>query len=71
MNKDQVKGAVKDAAGKVQRKAGEAAGNPRQEARGAARQVEGKAQKAVGGVKEAVRDATAPRATRTTRSTTR
>lgn len=55
MNTDQVKGAIKDAAGKVQRKAGEAAGSTTQQAKGAARQVEGKLQKAVGDVKESQR----------------
>ena len=57
MNKDQVKGAVKDAAGKVQRKAGEAIGSPKHEARGAAKQVEGKVQKNYGDAKEALKDA--------------
>jgi uncharacterized protein YjbJ (UPF0337 family) len=55
MNRDQVKGAVKDAAGKVQRKAGEAVGSPKHEARGAAKQVEGKAQKTLGNAREAVK----------------
>lgn len=55
MNRDQVKGAVKDAAGKVQRKTGEAIGSPKQEARGAAKQVEGKAQKTVGNAREALK----------------
>jgi uncharacterized protein YjbJ (UPF0337 family) len=55
MNKDQVKGAMKDAAGKVQRKAGEAIGSPKHEARGAAKQVEGKAQKSVGNAREALK----------------
>lgn len=53
MNKDQVKGAVKDAAGKVQTKAGEAMGSNKQQAKGMAKQVEGKAQKAVGNAKDA------------------
>lgn len=53
MNKDQVKGAVKDAAGKVQTKVGEAMGSNKQQAKGVAKQVEGKAQKAVGNVKDA------------------
>lgn len=53
MNKDQVKGAVKDAAGKVQTKVGEATGSNKQQAKGMAKQVEGKAQKAVGNVKDA------------------
>jgi len=52
MNKDQVKGTVKDAAGKVQRKVGEATGSTSQQVKGAARQVEGKVQKAVGDVRE-------------------
>lgn len=53
MNRDQVKGAAKDAAGKVQRKAGEATGSVKQQAKGAARQVEGKVQKAAGDIREA------------------
>ncbi|MET0964582.1 MAG: CsbD family protein [Noviherbaspirillum sp.] len=53
MNKDQIKGAVKEAAGKVQTKAGEAMGSNKQQAKGMAKQAEGKAQKAVGNVKEA------------------
>ena len=57
MNKDQVKGAVKDAVGKVQQKTGEAIGSTEQEAKGLAKQVEGKTQKAVGDVKEAVKNA--------------
>lgn len=55
MNSDQVKGAVKDAAGKVQRKAGEVTGSTSQQVKGAAKQVEGKVQKAVGDSKEAQR----------------
>jgi uncharacterized protein YjbJ (UPF0337 family) len=56
MNRDQVKGSVKDVAGKVQRKVGEAIGSTDQQVKGAAKQVEGKAQKAVGNVKEAYKD---------------
>lgn len=52
MNKDQVKGAVKDAAGKVQRKVGEAMGSNKQQAKGMAKQAEGKMQKAAGDMKE-------------------
>jgi uncharacterized protein YjbJ (UPF0337 family) len=52
MNKDQVKGAVKDAAGKVQRKAGEAMGSNKQQAKGMAKQAEGKVQKATGDMKD-------------------
>ena len=58
MNKDQVKGAVKDAAGKVQRKTGEVIGSEEQQVKGLAKQVEGKAQKSYGDAKEAVKDST-------------
>ncbi len=57
MNKDQIKGALKDAAGKVQQKAGEVINSREQQAKGIAKQVEGKTQKAVGDVKEAAKDA--------------
>jgi uncharacterized protein YjbJ (UPF0337 family) len=57
MNKDQVKGAAKDTAGKAQEQFGKATGNAEQEAKGDARQVEGKVQKNVGDVKEKVKDA--------------
>lgn len=56
MNSDQAKGSLKDAAGKVQRKAGEAIGSKTQEAKGMAKQAEGKTQKAVGDVKQAATD---------------
>jgi uncharacterized protein YjbJ (UPF0337 family) len=58
MNKDQVKGSLKDAAGKVQEKAGEIVGSTEQQAKGIAKQVEGKTQKGYGDAKEAVKDAT-------------
>jgi uncharacterized protein YjbJ (UPF0337 family) len=54
MNRDQVKGAAKDVAGKVQRKVGELTGNENQQAKGAAKQVEGKVQKGVGNIEEAL-----------------
>lgn len=53
MNKDQAKGAVKDAAGKVQQKVGEVVGNKEQQFKGLKKQVEGQAQKAVGDIKDA------------------
>ncbi len=55
MNSNQVKGAAKDAAGKVQRKAGEAMGSTKQQVKGAANQVEGKAQRAVGDAQDSAR----------------
>ena len=56
MNKDQVKGTVKDIAGKVQEKAGELVGSKEQQIKGLAKQISGKVQKGVGDVEEAVKD---------------
>jgi uncharacterized protein YjbJ (UPF0337 family) len=55
MNKDQVKGAVKDAAGKVQEQVGVATGSTDQQDKGVVKQVEGKVQKAYGDVKEVLK----------------
>ena len=55
MNKDQVKGAIKEAAGKVQEKTGQVIGSKTQQAKGLAREAEGKAQKAAGDVKDAIK----------------
>lgn len=52
MNRDQVKGSVKDAAGKIQRKVGEAVGSTKQQIKGAAKQVEGKIQKGIGNARD-------------------
>lgn len=52
MNRNQMKGAAKDVAGKVQREAGKAMDSPRHEAKGAARQAEGKVQKAAGDLQQ-------------------
>ena len=57
MNTDQVKGALKEAAGKVQTKAGELIDSPEQEAKGLLKQAEGKTQKNVGDAKEVLKDA--------------
>ncbi len=57
MNTDQVKGALKEVAGKVQQKTGEVINSPEQQAKGAAKQVEGKVQKTYGDSKEAFKDA--------------
>jgi len=57
MNTDQVKGALKEAAGKVQQKAGEVINSPEQQVKGAAKQVEGNVQKNYGDAKEALKDA--------------
>jgi len=57
MNRNQMKGAAKDVAGKVQRKVGELTGNENQQAKGTAKQVEGKVQKGVGNVEQALDEA--------------
>ena len=48
MNKDQVKGSVKEVAGKLQKNVGEIVGNPTQQARGAAKELQGQAQQVLG-----------------------
>lgn len=53
MNKDQVKGAMDDAAGRVKRQAGEWTHNPNAQAEGAGQQIKGKVEKAWGNVKDA------------------
>jgi uncharacterized protein YjbJ (UPF0337 family) len=57
MNKDQVKGTLKDAAGKVQETTGKVIGSHEQQLKGIKKQVDGHAQKAVGDIKEVVKDA--------------
>jgi uncharacterized protein YjbJ (UPF0337 family) len=57
MNKDQVKGAVKEAAGKLQQKTGKILGSKKQEAKGLVTKTKGKAQKKVGDAREALKDA--------------
>ena len=54
MNRNQVKGAAKDVAGKVQQKVGQLTGSKTQQAKGAAKQVEGKIQKGAGNVEQAL-----------------
>ena len=56
MNKDQVKGAIKDAAGKVQEKTGQAIGSTEQQLKGIGKQVEGRFQRKVGDAKEVLKD---------------
>ena len=57
MNKDQLKGHMKDLAGRAQRKIGELTGSKAQQAKGIMKQAEGKVQKGVGDVKNIARDA--------------
>ena len=57
MNKDQVKGAVKEAVGKVQGKLGEVVGNPTLQVKGRAKEIAGKTRRTVGDAKEVLKDA--------------
>ena len=56
MNTDQIKGAAKEVAGKVQRKAGELVDSPKHQAKGAAKEVAGNVQKSAGNAKEDMKD---------------
>jgi uncharacterized protein YjbJ (UPF0337 family) len=57
MNKNQVKGAAKDIAGKVQEEAGKLTGSKEQQVKGLNKQISGKAEKAFGDVKAAIKHA--------------
>ncbi len=52
MNKHQVKGAAKEAAGKIQRKVGTAASSRKHEIKGGAKELAGKTQRAFGDAKD-------------------
>lgn len=56
MNKNQVKGAAKEAAGVVQKEFGKAVDSPKHTIEGAAKEVVGKTQKAAGNIQEDVKD---------------
>ncbi|MGB0066110.1 MAG: CsbD family protein [Terracidiphilus sp.] len=58
MDKDRVKGAINDAAGRAKRQVGEWTGDTNAQVEGSAQQIKGKVQKAVGNVKDAARNAT-------------
>jgi uncharacterized protein YjbJ (UPF0337 family) len=57
MNEHHVKGAMKDAEGKVQKEFGKAVDSPKHTIEGAAKQVAGKTQKAAGDMKDGARRA--------------
>jgi uncharacterized protein YjbJ (UPF0337 family) len=57
INKDQIKGELKDLGGKIQEEAGKLIGSKEQQAKGLKHQAEGKLQKGVGEMKEAVKKA--------------
>lgn len=56
MNKDQIKGRVEEAKGKVKESTGHAIGNPNLENRGTAEKIAGKVQKGLGDAKERIED---------------
>lgn len=56
MNKHQIKGRIKEAAGEVQEQAGKLVGSKEQEMKGHAREQAGKAQKTGGDLKENLKD---------------
>lgn len=55
MNKDQIKGTVKDLTGKAQEAAGKVIDNKEMQAKGLHKQVAGNAEKAIGDAKEGVK----------------
>jgi uncharacterized protein YjbJ (UPF0337 family) len=57
MDKDRIKGAVDDAAGRAKRQVGEWTGDTKSQVEGATQQVKGKTEKTWGNVKDAARDA--------------
>jgi uncharacterized protein YjbJ (UPF0337 family) len=57
MDKDRVKGAINDAAGRAKRQVGEWTGDTDAQVEGSMQQAKGKAQKAWGNIKDAARDA--------------
>ena len=58
LNKDQIKGSVKDIGGKIQEEAGKLVGSKEHQIKGLEKQAEGKVQQQVGDLKAAVEDAT-------------
>lgn len=58
MNRDQIKGTAKHAAGKVQEGVGKVTGNRSQEAKGLGKQAEGKVQKGIGNAEQGIKNAT-------------
>jgi uncharacterized protein YjbJ (UPF0337 family) len=57
MDSNELKGKMKDVAGKAQEKFGEVTGNKEQELKGMDKQVEGKVQETYGKAKDATKDA--------------
>ncbi len=55
MNKNQIKGAAKDVAGKVQEEAGKLVGSKEQQVKGLNKQIAGKSEKSFGDAKEGIK----------------
>ncbi len=55
MNKNQVKGVLKEVAGKVQEEVGKMSGSKEQQAKGLGKQISGKAEKTYGDAKETIK----------------
>lgn len=58
MNKDTIKGSIKETAGKVQKEFGKAVDSPKHVIEGGAKEAEGKGQKAAGHIKDAIKTVT-------------
>ena len=58
MNKDTIKGSMKETAGKVQKEFGKAVDSPKHQVEGGMKEAEGKMQKTVGHLKDAAKSAT-------------
>lgn len=58
MNKDTIKGSMKETAGKVQKEFGKAVDSPKHQVKGGMKEAEGKTQKTVGHLKDAGKSAT-------------
>jgi uncharacterized protein YjbJ (UPF0337 family) len=56
MNKDQVKGAAKEIAGKVQQETGKLVGSKTQQAKGLGKKISGEAEKNYGNAKEFIKE---------------
>ena len=60
INKDQVKGHIKEVGGKIEKEAGKVVGNEKLEDKGAKRELAGKVEAHVGNLKEAIKDVRRP-----------
>jgi uncharacterized protein YjbJ (UPF0337 family) len=56
VDSDRVKGAAKEAGGKIEKTAGKVLGDQKMESEGRAKEVEGKVQNAIGGAKDKIRE---------------